>query len=131
MPPMDGAAHPGAVVASPMQHVVDVHDRVAGVQLDRDAAGQGAPRVVGQRPVFDVGVEPPVAAGYNPEYIVVVEGDVPLQIFGAVLQQVLLQAGQRRHVDRVDVAMPRGRAMIAYRAAHQHHAGHRRRLRDA
>ena len=123
MAAVQGAAQFTAVVAAPVQQVVDVDDAVAGLEFYRLAVGQGHAGVFEQLFVFGLGVEAAVAAGHHPEHLVVVERDIPLQIFGAVFQKVGLQGAHGRHVDGVDIAVPIGRAVVALRAAHHYHAG--------
>ncbi len=63
---------------------------------------------------------PAVTLRHDPEHVVVVEGDVPLEITGRVVQQVVLETPQRRLVDGVYVPVPRRRSAVGHRVAHEH-----------
>ena len=117
---VDGAPGPGAVVATPVQDRVRIDHAVARVQFDLDAAGQRLPGILIQAAVLFVRVRSAVAFRYDPEHVVVVEGDVPLEVSGRVVQQVVLKTPKRRLVDGVYVPVPRRRPAVGHRVAHEH-----------
>ena len=120
---MHGAAQPGAVVAAPVQDRRDVDDAVAGTQMGLHGVRQRPAVVLQQEPVLAVGVDAHVRTRHDPQHVVVVQRDVPLNVGRPVLDDVVDVAAQGRGVDRVDVAVPVGRAVVAHRAAHHHQLG--------
>ena len=81
---MDRSAQIGAIVAAPVQDEVGVDHAVAGFELDRYASGKGLARVLRQLAVLRFGVRPAMTARDNPQDVVVVERDVPLNIAGTI-----------------------------------------------
>ena len=123
-PAVDDAPQAGAVVAGPVQDGQDVGDPVAGGQVGLHAAVEGGAVVAAQLLHLFRRVRPQVAAGHHPEDVVVVEGEVPLHVAGAALADVLGVAHDRGAVAGGEVPVPARRAVIAHRAAHEHHLGH-------
>ena len=118
-----GATQPGAVVAAPVQDGRDVDHAVAGTQMGLHGPRKRAAVILQQQPVLLVGVHADVRARHDPQHVVVVERDVPLDVGGAVLDDVVDVAAQGCGVDRVNVAVPVGGAAVAHRAAHHHQLG--------
>ena len=123
---VDAAPPLGQVGASPVQDRQDVDHAVARLQVGLHGVRQRHARVGAELRVLFRGVAPHVAAGHDPQHVVFVQGDVPLHVAGAVLQDVLVVVPQRRRDRRVHVAVPLGRPVVGYRVAHHHHLGYRR-----
>ena len=110
---MNRAPQFGAIVASPVEDGQDVDNTVACGKVRLNAIGKGYTRVCPQHFVFLCGVEPCVAAGDDPQHIVIVKGEVPLHVSGAILNDVLYIALYRCPERWIEVAMPVGGAMVA------------------
>ncbi len=67
-----------------------------------------------------------MAAGDDPEHIVVVKREVPLHVTGTGFQDVVGVAFQGGRIRGIHVPVPFGRAVVLLRAAHQHHFGESR-----
>ena len=59
-----------------------------------------------------------MTARHNPQHVIIVQRDIPLDIAGGVCHQVRLQTVQGRLFHGVNVAVPVRVTVVAYWAAH-------------
>ena len=82
---VNGAPQLCTVIAAPVEDGSDVDHAIAAIQMRLNTAGQRDTRIRQQLIVLLFGVNAPVAAGHDPQHIVIVEGDVPLNISRPIL----------------------------------------------
>src|SRR5271156_3121427 len=109
---VDGAANLAGVVAAPMQEQMSVEVAVAGTQLYRHAARQGHRGILEQLLVFGRVVHSLVALRHNPQYAVLVKGDVPLKVARTMALRVGDHTQQWRRFARAYVPVPRARTSV-------------------
>ena len=79
---MKCASQPGAIVAAPVQQVVDIHNAIARCKFHRNTIRQRNSPILKQLAIFRVRIAAAMTAGYHPKHAIIVERDVPLQIPG-------------------------------------------------
>ncbi len=80
----------GAVVATPMQDEIGIDDTIAGAEFDLQRPRQRTPGILGEVLVLLRRIGSPMTARHDPQHIVIVQCQIPLQVARTVGEQILL-----------------------------------------